>query len=117
MPQTQPLFIVTTFTKLEKDHKYDWYEFGDTRTVGIFPSLEEARNVVENNVCDIFETIYDYALIEEVTFGLYPDLISQELYHVKNTTTKTNTGKELIDYTYQRIELPEDFQSYSIIIG
>lgn len=119
MSKEKTTFIVTTFKKIEKDERFGGYDLGSNRSVGIFETFEEAEKVVVNNVGDICETIYDYALIQEIGFGLYPALISQELYKVKDITQK---GEDGIDYynpglTYEKIVFPPKFQQYSITIG
>ena len=43
----------------------------DTRCVGYFKTFEEAEHVVLYNECDIEETCYDYAVIENIPEGLY----------------------------------------------
>ena len=44
---------------------------GDTRCVGYYKTFKEAERVVTNNECDIYETCYDYAIIEHIKEGLY----------------------------------------------
>lgn len=54
--------------------------FGDIWPCGIFAAEQEAIDVVENNKTDIHENCYQYALIEEYDFGLYPHPLSCKLY-------------------------------------
>lgn len=42
------------------------------RTVGWWPTLPEAKEVVIHNWGDIHETCYDHVVIEEISLGLYP---------------------------------------------
>lgn len=44
---------------------------GDTRCVGYYSTFEKAEEAVLDNACDIWETCYDYAVIENVDEGLY----------------------------------------------
>jgi hypothetical protein len=44
---------------------------GDTRCVGYYSTFEKAEGAVLDNACDIWETCYDYAVIENVGEGLY----------------------------------------------
>ena len=46
-------------------------ELCTSRCVGYFETYEEAKDVVLNNILDIFERLYNYAVIEEVSPGLY----------------------------------------------
>jgi hypothetical protein len=41
------------------------------RTVGWFPTFNLADYAVVNNCCDIYETGNQFAVIEEIGFGLY----------------------------------------------
>ena len=43
----------------------------DRRCVGYVKTFEEAEEIVTKNVCDIWETCYDYAVIENIQEGLY----------------------------------------------
>jgi len=44
---------------------------GDTRCVGYYSTFEKANEAVLDNACDIWETCYDYAVIENIPEGLY----------------------------------------------
>lgn len=56
------MWFITTITNLE--------EF-NTRTVGWFNDYDEAEKIVLENQCDLWETIYDYAVIDWIPKGLY----------------------------------------------
>ena len=43
----------------------------DTRCVGYFTTFKRAEKAVLDNACDIWETCYDYAVIENIDEGLY----------------------------------------------
>ncbi len=45
--------------------------FGEWEIVGFFHEEESAIEAVKANACDIYETCYEYAVVEEVTPGLY----------------------------------------------
>lgn len=91
-----PVFIVTTLEKLEKeiDHA-EWLETGCISTVGFFHELAEAQRAVIDNMCDINETVYDYAIIEEMPVGFYP-------YSTNSWFYKYNYKKD----EYEAIEKP-----------
>jgi len=112
------MYFVTTFEQLNYD-EFGW-KFGTTRTIGYFKFLEDAQHIVINNECDICETIYDYAIIEKIESDrLYPEVIFQELYKVKNIT-KIENSKEVYNIdglSYEKIEIPENFICHSIVIG
>lgn len=42
------------------------------RSVGWFATFSEAERIVKNNVCDIYEDTYKYAVIESTPVGIYP---------------------------------------------
>lgn len=44
---------------------------GDMRCVGYYSTFEKAEEAVLDNACDIWETCYDYCVIEDVEEGLY----------------------------------------------
>lgn len=119
MEQLQSIFVVNTFKRLEKNERFGGYTLVSNRSVGVFPTIEETRRIVQNNEGDICETIYDYALIEELSFGLYPNVQIQELYKVKDITVNGEDGKPYYnsDLTYEKIELPKDFPMYGQSIG
>ena len=96
------IFTVTTMEKLEKN-KLGWLETGDIRTVGFFQELSDAQIVVVCNMGDINETIYDYAVIEELPFGLYPYSANRWFY-------KFNYDKK----EYEAIEKPACVEKYTV---
>ena len=112
------MYFLTTFEKLFYD-EYGW-DFGDVKTVGYFEDIEEARIRITENVCDLCETIYHYAIIEKILpNSLYPNVELQELYKVKDRTKIVN-GKEVYNIdglSYEKIELPENFIEESIVIA
>ena len=90
------IFIVTTMEKLEKDqNEIGWLKTGCTARVGYFHDFLEAQLSVLCNMCDINETCYNYAVIEEMPAGLYP-------YGVNRWFYKFNYNKEV----YEAIETP-----------
>ena len=58
------MYFITTIETKGKDVK-------DTRCVGYFKTFEKAEKAVKENACDIWETCYDYAVIENIPEGLY----------------------------------------------
>lgn len=67
------------------------------RVPGFFETQEEAIDVVENNRCDIHEDCYEYAVIECLESGLYPEDLDPLFY-------------KWIDGRYQRIERPAEWK-------
>lgn len=58
-------------TDLNIDEKIKFPEFGPSRLVGWHSEFEDVYSSVSGNYCDINETCYKYALIEECEEGLY----------------------------------------------
>ena len=65
------IYTVMTMTDLTLDEQTKCPEFGSNRLVGWYSEFEDAYSSVSRNSCDINETCYDYALIEECEEGLY----------------------------------------------
>lgn len=77
------MFFITTIDKE-----------GNCRCVGYVKTFEEAENIVLNNIGDINETIYDYAIIENIPEGLYQ-------YNQNASWYQWNNGK------YKKINRPD----------
>lgn len=45
----------------------------DSRCFGYYANLNEAKKAVEENRCDIHETMYDFVVIEEIEAGIHAD--------------------------------------------
>ncbi|MBQ0014687.1 MAG: hypothetical protein KBS82_05115 [Oscillospiraceae bacterium] len=61
------IFVITTVEDIENDVPYLQYPCN----AGWYSSFEAADRVVKNNQADLWETCYNYAIIEEITEGLY----------------------------------------------
>lgn len=95
------IYTILVFTRLEQDEK-GWPNFGSERLVGYYTNKDIAFNAVINNSCDINETCYDYALIEEVEEGLYNAAMNRWLF-------KYNRDKD----EYESIEEPDFMKHFS----
>lgn len=94
------IYTLTVMEKLEQD-ELGWPHFGSTRTVGWVPALNDAKECVHYNYADIWETCYDFAVIEEVEAGLYPCCANRWFF-------KFNTGTKF----YEAIEEPEWMKTF-----
>lgn len=70
MNKISPIYTITTIEKLKPDDRY-YCQQGDTRCVGFYYDMESAEEAVIENRCDIFECLYDYAVIEQTPQGVY----------------------------------------------
>ena len=61
MEEIEGYYFITTL-----DSKKD-----DSRCVGYVRTFEEANLIVTENMYDLNETCYDYAVIEHIPFGIY----------------------------------------------
>ncbi len=82
--ENKTIFVVTIFEKC-KSEDYDnnncsSFNIGCTRSPCFKHTFEEAEEVVLNNICDIWETCYDYAVIEEIDSKIYPRYIKRQFY-------------------------------------
>lgn len=73
---TNYIYVITVMSKVEEmltntGKKMGIPDFGDSRTVGYYYTYDDARDAVTGNLFDIWETVYDYALIEKVPPGVY----------------------------------------------
>ncbi len=82
----------------------------DIRVMGVYYSIKKAREIVKNNVSDINETIYNYAIIEGVRGGMYPCYIPD----IEDTTREVyrfNKGAR----TYEPIS--DDWKEINTVIA
>lgn len=111
------IFVLTMFEKLTKEE--DVYHIGQTHTMGWFPTMEDARYMLENNLGDLCRGKFAYAVIQEIGWGLYPQVESQHLFkagdmYVKNKYNETVYNENV---QYEEINIPDSFSKLGIIIG
>ena len=97
------IYTIMTMTKLEQDEKTKFPDFGSSSIVGYYFDMDKAFGIVKENVCDINETCYDYALIEEIREGLYQSASSDCRWFFKYDKDKD---------CYYQIEEPEFLKHY-----
>lgn len=105
MPNYRPIYTVTTFTKIEMTD-LGWPDTGSSRTPCFYHTLKDAKFTVENNVCDIWEYCYDYAVIEEVDIGCYPYCRKRWFYKWENNKTEKHYGGR-----YVQIDTPKELKN------
>ena len=72
---------IQSATEAKKADTYGIAEIEESRTIGYFLTLEDAKRVVKKNICDIHEDYYRYAVIEEVEQGLYSSTESKSFWY------------------------------------
>ena len=95
------IYTIMTFSKLDCTPG-GFPDFGSTNLCGWYHNKKIAWEAVTENTCDIWETCYDYALIEEVEEGLYPSSHTRWLFHYNGETGH-----------YDEIDEPEFLQHFS----
>ena len=64
----QKYYFITVMSKLDDSKGY--LSIGASRTWGFYTTLEQAFYAVSENISDLWETIYDYAVIEAYNAGI-----------------------------------------------
>lgn len=57
-------------TMIETDRNFK--EYSSSAAIGYFKTYEEAVEILHSNYCNINETCYNYAVVEQIHPGLYP---------------------------------------------
>ena len=83
------IYTVTAFQRIRHSKVCDYMpDFGERRCMGWFSTKEEAENAVENNINDIYENFYEYAIIEKVDSGIKLPDVERYLYKWENDKYK-----------------------------
>lgn len=111
MEKHDPIYMVTMISMRDPDPELDTWltdrndpdvtdkdgQIQDsTRMVGWFANLDEATKTVENNIGDLHEYYYKYAMITTVPEGLYRFDLSPQFYEYDMSKKK-----------YVRIQTPQ----------
>lgn len=88
------IFLITVIQKIQRSSNHI-PDLGDTRCLGWYSNLDEAKFAVENNFNDMHEDLYEYAVIEEMNPGLKIPEKSRIFYQWKNNS-------------YQEINIPNE---------
>ena len=94
------IYLISTMENIDPGHA------GRTngRSPGFYHTKRQAIRAVRHNTCDIWETIYPYAFIEEIEPGVYGDSIVCCFFKF-----------DVISKKYEKINIPKGFYGlYSI---
>lgn len=106
-PENDYIYAITVMETIEERNRIPY--FGDSRCIGFYFTYDDARDAVMNNYCDIWETIYDYAIIEKIAPGFYNGASSDD-----RSTFKYDKDKD----SYVPIDEPKILKHiYGIGIG
>lgn len=102
-----PIFFITCFQKIDID-KLGWLDMGASRTFGFKPTFEQAEEALNTNMCDMYEFLYHYAVVEEMEPAIHPDVKNRWFY-------KWDDEKQGF---FRMDEEPKEFASYcNIALG
>ena len=95
------MFFITCFEKCNKD-EHGCFDTGDTRTFGYFDNYKACTQALNENICDMHECLYKFAVIESIGQGIHP--------HAKEISWfRWNDEKQ----GFFEIEKPECTRNYS----
>lgn len=97
------IYAITVAEKLEIDEKTKFPDFGSTSVPGWYSEKEKAFKAVRENACDINETCYDYAIIEEIEEGLYNPAMKHQRWFFKFNREKDE---------YEEIKEPDSLSHF-----
>lgn len=90
------MYFITCFEKCKTHSELGCFDGGSSRCFGYFETLYDATKALNENWCDMHETIYWYAVIEKIGEGIHPEV--EEEYWFKYDIEKDG---------FFRIEKPE----------
>lgn len=97
-----PIYTIGTFEEFKKiGSGEEIYPLG-MRVVGFYTDKTKAEDTVINNVCDLWETIYDYAVIERIDEGIYKSTHERQFYKYNMDLRK-----------YESIEEPKELKHFA----
>lgn len=76
-------FITAIATLLSQNSPLEDLQKYNSRCFGYYTTLDEAKEAVEENRCDIHETMYDFVVIEEIGPGIHAEA-TKELWFKYN---------------------------------
>ena len=62
-------WFITVFETAETDN-FGWPKIGDTRCWGFYTDKEDALNILHSNITDLWESCYNYAVLEPYYEGI-----------------------------------------------
>lgn len=100
------MFFITCFQKIEID-KLGWLDMGASRVFGFKETFEQAECALNENTCDMFEFLYEYAVVEQMSPAIHPDVEGRWFF-------KWDNEKQ----GFFRIDEPKEFLHYcNIALG
>ena len=94
------MYFITCFEKCGTNK--GWLDIGASRTFGYYDNLNTCIQALNQNWCDMFEYLYEYAIVEKIGQGIHPEC--EERWFFKWDDEK----KGFFD-----ISEPEEFKHYT----
>ena len=95
------MWFITVF-ETHEINELGWPEYGCQRCWGYYSDRDRALQALHENRTDMWETIYDYAVLEKIPEGLIPD--PEEVQWFKFDMKRNG---------YFEISMPEGENAYS----
>ena len=76
----QTYWFITVIEKIEYNTKYSGLNTGCTRCWGFYTSKDTAIQALHKNKTDMWETIYDYAVLEEYYEGISAPTLRRQFF-------------------------------------
>lgn len=73
------MYFITCLQRLAKDDK-GWLDLGATRTFGYRETFEDAKEALEQNMCDMYEFLYKYAIVEKLGPYIHPEVEERHFF-------------------------------------
>lgn len=73
------MYFITCFEKISTT-LLGWLDIGSSRTFGFYSIYEQAVEALHNNYLDMFECLYEYAVVEHINEGIHPEVISRQFF-------------------------------------
>ena len=74
------MYFITCFEKCGTNK--GWLDIGASRTFGYYDNLNTCIQALNQNWCDMFEYLYEYAIVEKIGPGIHPEC--EERWFLKN---------------------------------
>jgi hypothetical protein len=75
----ESIFFITCFSNVGTDDK-GWLDKGASRTFGCFPTFQLADDSLKRNILNMHEYLYTYAVVEEIGYGVHPNVCKRWFY-------------------------------------
>jgi len=93
------MFYITCFEKIEIN-KNDWTDIGAQRTFGYYSDKATTFKAVKENWCDLFEYLYEYAVIENIPEGIHPMCEERWFFKFNQKTREFEPIEEPIEFEH-----------------